>query len=58
MITLDRLNADGMPTHKVVKPDTKTEHSGSGITATISKGLKNLKDITQDMSDTVRGWFV
>lgn len=57
MITLNRLNTDGMPSHNIVRPDTATEKSGSGITAKISGGLKTLKDAATNAKDTVTGWF-
>ena len=56
MITLDRLNTDGMPSHNV-KPDTATEKSGSGIMAKVSGGLKTLKEATTNAENTIKGWF-
>ena len=57
MITLNRLNTDGMPSHNIVRPDTATEKSGSGITAKISGGLKTLHEAEENAKNTVKGWF-
>lgn len=57
MITLDRITTDGMPSHSIVRDDTDTEKSGSGIVSKMQGGLKSLKDAGSSAVSTVKGWF-
>lgn len=57
MITLDRITTDGQPSHSIVRKDTDTEKSGSGIVSKIQGGLKSLQDAGSEAVSTVKGWF-
>lgn len=57
MITLDRITTDGQPSHSIVRKDTETEKSGSGIVSKIQGGLKSLQDAGSEAVSTVKGWF-
>lgn len=54
LVTLDRIQTDGQPTHKQLRSGSVEE---SGICASVSKGAKALKEVGQNTMDTITGWL-